>query len=67
MALTDEVVQLLEFIFNDSKNHLISYWIWECNFGEDFNIGDIEYEDGVTPDLSTDELLYDYLVECMEE
>ena len=57
------VVELLKNIFNDKDT--ISWWLYECNYGRDFSLGDLE-ENGVEIDLSTSEKLYDYLVDNME-
>ena len=53
------VVKLLENMFNDKDT--ISWWIYECNYGRDFSLGDLEV-DGVEIDLTTAEKLYDYLI-----
>lgn len=57
------VVKLLENIFNNKDT--ISWWIYECNYGRDFSLGDLEV-DGIEIDLSTAEKLYDYLIENIE-
>ena len=57
------VVKLLENMFNDKDT--ISWWIYECNYGRDFSLGDLEVN-GVEIDLSTAEKLYDYLIKEME-
>ena len=57
------VVKLLENMFNDKGT--ISWWLYECNYGRDFSLGDIEVN-GVEIDLSTVEKLYDYLVQDIE-
>ena len=57
------VVNLLENIFNDKDT--ISWWLYECNYGRDFSLGDLEVN-GVEIDLSTAEKLYDYLIKEME-
>lgn len=59
----DIAVKLLEKIFNDKDT--LSWWLYECNYGRDFKIGDLE-DNGVKIDLTTPEKLYDYLVECYE-
>lgn len=58
------VVRLLENMFNDKGT--ISWWLYECDYGRDFSLGDLE-DNGVEIDLSTPEKLYDYLIEEMEE
>lgn len=70
---SDLCVDLLEVIFNiyDPTNihgSTLSWWIYDLNFGENFNQGDLTvpslpkdhqyYE----PDLSTPELLYEFLI-----
>ena len=57
------VVKLLENIFNDKDT--ISWWLYECNYGRDFSLGDLEVN-GVEIDLSTAEKLYDYLIKEAE-
>ena len=59
----DIVVKLLEKIFNDTQN--ISWWLYECNYGKSFKIGDLIDNDKEI-DLTTPEKLYDYLIENME-
>ena len=56
------VVYLLERMFDTD---MISWWIYECNYGRDFSLGDLEV-DGIEIDLSTAEKLYDYLIKEME-
>lgn len=58
------VIELLEVMFND--NNTISWWIYECNYGRDFRLGNLE-DNGVQIDLSTPEKLYDYLFENLKE
>ena len=58
------VVELLKDMFN-VKDDLISWWLYECNYGRDFSLGDLE-DNGVEIDLSTPEKLYDYLIKNME-
>jgi len=53
------VVDLLEAMF---ETDLISWWIYEMDYGSTFSIGDIEEQDGATPDLTTVDKLYDYLL-----
>ena len=57
------VVELLEKYF---ETDLISWWIYEMDYGRTFSIGDIE-EDGKKPDLTTSEKLYDYLSNNMKK
>ena len=57
------VVELLENMFNDKDT--ISWWIYECNYGRDFSLGNLEV-DGIEIDLSTAEKLYDYLIKKAE-
>lgn len=62
------VVKLLENMFNDKE--IISWWIYELDYGRKFKIGCISYtnecERIIEPDLSTAEKLYDYLIKEME-
>lgn len=51
------VVSLLETMF---ETDLISWWIYELDYGKSFKIGDLQ-EDGKNIDVSTAEKLYDVL------
>lgn len=63
------VVELLQDIFNDESDWL-GWWLYEENYGRDFKVGDISYEDeeGITiyPDLGKAEYLYEWLLEEKE-
>ena len=63
-ALFDEVVELLEHIFQD-ENEWISYWIWELNFGEEWHDGCVTEADGTDIKLQTHEDLYRLLINNM--
>ena len=63
---TETVIDLLEFIFND-KNQWISYWIFELDFGKDYEDGYVKDEHGEVIPLKTTEDLYDLLVRNMKE
>lgn len=59
------VVKLLENMFND-KGEVISWWIYEQDYGRSIGINDI-FDDriGKYIDLTTPEKLYDYLISEM--
>lgn len=59
----DLVARLLENMFNN--NDVISYWLYEKNYGRDYKTGDI-VDNGKKIDLSTPGKLYDYLIKSME-
>ena len=60
------VVKLLENMFNDRGN-LISWWLYEKDYGRYVDVDDVfDEETGKFIDLTTPEKLYDYLVEEME-
>lgn len=58
------VVYLLENMFDTD---MISYFIYELNYGEDYTEGCIVDENMNEIDLSTAEKLYDYLIKSLEE
>ena len=58
------VTNLLKNMFND-KDDTISWWLYECNYGRNFELGNLEVN-GKAIDLTTSEKLYDYLVNNME-
>lgn len=53
------VVKLLENMFND--NDIISWWLYDLNYGRKYKEGCIQDCDGNSIDVSTPEKLYDYL------
>lgn len=61
----DSLVNLLEFIFEDN-NDWIGYYIWELNFGKNWNPGTVRCKDKDIR-LDTDENLYDFLVKDLSE
>lgn len=60
ISFESDLVKLLENMFNTD---LISWWLYDLDYGTKFEIGALVEADGITkPDLSTAEKLYDYLV-----
>ena len=60
----DIIIDLLCTIFND--HDIISWWIYELDFGRSYKKGCITEDNGNTIiDLSTSEKLYDYLIKNM--
>ena len=57
------VVELLEKMFDTD---IISYWIYELNYGKEYTDGCVLDENMNEIDLSTAEKLYDYLVQDIE-
>lgn len=56
----DEIVELLEILMKDTCGD-ISYFMWEIDFGRDYEPGCIT-QDGEDIDISSADKLYDYLV-----
>lgn len=63
---TDTVINLLAYIFND-KDQWIEYWVWELEFGERYEDGDVRSSDGSIIPLKTTEDLYNLLVKNIKE
>lgn len=65
LAISHEtnVVFLLKIMFNDTD--IISWWIYELDYGRKYETGCFTEADGTPIDVSTAEKLYDYLVENM--
>lgn len=59
------VVQLLENMFN--AGDIISWYLYDLDYGRKYTKGCISEQDGTPIDLTTPEKLYDYLVKEMEE
>lgn len=62
----DVVVNLLTEAMND-KDEWISWWLYECNYGQDTMKYATIGPDNVEIDLSTPEKLYDFLVKEYNE
>lgn len=60
ISFEDDLIKVLENMFNTD---LINWWLYELDFGQTFEIGDLVEQNGDKPDLSTAEKLYDYLVQ----
>lgn len=54
------VVELLENMFNDKD--ILSWWLYDLDYGRKYKDGYITEADGTEIDLSTPEKLYDYLI-----
>ena len=60
-TLEDALVDLLEICMGDSISD-ISYFIYELDFGKEYEPGDVLGEDGKEIDFSSAASLYDYLL-----
>lgn len=58
------VVRLLENMFND--NDIISWWIYELDYGRNYRKGCIQDGKGKNINISTPEKLYDYLIKQVD-
>ena len=64
ISFETDLVKVLENMFNTD---LLSWWLWELDYGRKFRSGLLIEADKVTkPDLSTAEKLYDYLVSNLQ-
>lgn len=64
ISFENDLVKVLENMFDTD---LISWWLYDLDYGTKFEIGDLVEADGITkPDLSTAEKLYDYLVSNLQ-
>lgn len=61
-SLENTLIDVLSIIFNDEGDD-IEYFIYELEFGEDWEPGAITTEDGKDIKMQTAEDLYDYLIE----
>lgn len=61
-SLVDDVVELLEIIFDDTEMMWINYYVFEKRFGEDYKDGDVSI-DGKDIPLRTYEDLWNILME----
>lgn len=57
------VVRLLENMFNDED--IISWWLYDLDYGRKFKEGYLTDKNGKDIDVSTAEKLYDYLIKEM--
>ena len=57
------VVYLLENMFDTD---MISYWIYELDYGREYKDGYVQDREGKNIDISTAEKLYDYLIKETE-
>lgn len=58
------VVKLLENMFNDKD--ILSWWLYELNYGKEYKKGYLKDEKGFDIDVSTAGKLYDYLIKETE-
>lgn len=66
-GLENSVIELLSYLVNPIRPDLakedIEYFVYELDFGREFEIGNIMDKDGNPIDFSSAEKLYDYFVE----
>ncbi len=58
----ESVLLLLEYLFNDDEDHMISYFCYELDFGRSWKPGDVEDPNGQEIKMETPEDLYNFLV-----
>lgn len=64
----DTVITLLHTLFGEmDQDELISYFVWELDFGRAYEDGDVLDDDGNNIRLSNAEDLYDFLISSLEE
>lgn len=65
---SNNIVNLLEYIFEDEEASWIDWWCWETDFGRDYP-SCVVYENiegkEITKEIDTVEKLYDFLVSNM--
>lgn len=45
-----------------ADDDVLEYWLWDCNLGKDFKVGDFQVN-GKAVDLTTPEQFYKYIME----
>jgi hypothetical protein len=66
--LQDSLIKLLKLTFSDNhRDSWIEYFIWELDFGKNYNIGSATRKDGTPINLSDASKLYDFLLELNSE
>lgn len=62
----DEAVQMLEMLCGDD-DEMISYWMWELNYGQGWQPGCVTQADGTDLKLATVKDLYECLADDQQE
>lgn len=65
--VTDIAVDLISKEFNDEKDSLIAYWLWELDAGKEWKPGYVRDNNGNDIKLETISDLYDALIKQMVE
>ena len=63
VELVNYVIMLLQNEFEDTEEGWISYWIYELNYGKDWQPGQIFRDDNTEIKLQTKEDLYNFLID----
>ena len=68
-SLESTLITVLKDSFNDEDGYggMIEYFIYELEYGEQWNVGTVTDENGNDIKLATAEDLYDYLVDGLKE
>ena len=66
-GLEGVLMYVIQEQFNDLDDDWLGYLCYERNYLRDYELGDIQFADGSSPELNNWEDVYDFLVRCMNE
>ena len=65
--LEGAIMYVIQEQFDDLDDDWLGYLCYERNYLRDYELGDIQFADGSSPELNNWEDVYDFLVRCMNE
>ena len=66
-GLEGVLMYVIQEQFNDLEDDWLGYLCYERNYLRDYELGDIQFADGSSPELNDWEDVYDFLVRRMNE
>lgn len=66
-GLEGAIVYYLQEEFNDLEDDWLGYLLYERNYLRDYELGDIQFADGTSPELNDWSDVYDFLIRCMND
>lgn len=66
-GLEGAIMYVIQEQFDDLDDDWLGYLCYERNYLRDYELGDIQFADGSSPELNNWSDVYDFLIRCMSE
>ena len=66
-GLEGAIMYVIQEQFDDLKDDWLGYLCYERNYLRDYELGDIQFADGSSPELNNWSDVYDFLIRCVND